>query len=942
MLTSVSALAVPAAASGSAATPASTLPQSPGSLLGGPSVPLSSTALPVVGPASQRTAAPSTSTPASLDVPVAARILVRFTDSATAAQRATVVASVGGFVDQEIAALGLVRIAIPADGSDSYGEGPAIAAFVAKQAGVASAEFDSTVRVEFTPNDPYYATDPYVQLGLWGIRKAQVDKAWDVVRSSPIKIAVIDTGVDPGHPDLVGALLPGRSFLTNLTTGCARVENDDNSHGTHVTGIIAANANNGVGIAGVAFGAKVLPIKALDCDGSGLLSDVAQAIVYATDQGARIMSISLGSGSDTTTLRSAVQYATARNVLVVVAAGNCGTGEPLNPRCSSLNEVSFPAGYTDALAVSATDVDDTRAPFSTQGTYVDLSAPGRRIVSTVPTYGTKVGTLNYAAFSGTSQAAPFVAGIAALVWSRDPSLTAAQVRARLLSSADDLGATGTDDTFGAGRVNALRAVSFTAGGGYGASYGLGDIPRSAIAGGTAAASVLLLNASTFTWRATGPDAVRLTYTWVDQAGTTALSGAPIALPTDVAPGTALAVPFTLSAPAAGGAYTLRVDLLHEGIGLFSTRGVPAAQTTMTVGGRPRYAATYSTAASAAAATATLGVPATLEVTLVNTGTFAWPATGATPVRLSYHWLDAGGRVVVWEGQRTVLPREILPGASVTVPLAYAPPLTVGTYTLRIELVHEGVAWFSDLGVAPRDVTIPVGSGFAATYSVSAPPALLVGGRLLVPVTVRNTGTLTWRPTGPNPIRLAAHVADAAGNTVRWDGERTAFASDVAPGASVTTNLIVAAPLEPGTYRVRTDLVQEGVAWFSGSGVATGDTFVLVLSDFRATLPTGPLAISRVSPLVPVSVTNSSAATWTSGGAAPVALSSHWLDAAGRVLVWDGPRAPLPKAIAPGETVVVPVPLGTVPAGAVHLVIDMVADGLRWFGAGIARPVTITP
>ena len=848
-------------------------------------------------------------------------------------------------MDQEIPALGLVRIAIPAGGSDSYGEGPAIAAFVAKQPGVASAEFDSTVRVEFTPNDQYYGNDPYVQLGQWGLRKVQVDRAWDVVRSSPITIAVIDTGVDPGHPDLVGALLPGRSFLTTLTTGCARVENDDNSHGTHVSGIIAANANNGVGIAGVAFGAKILPLKALDCDGAGVLSDVAQAIVYATDQGARIVSISLGSGSDSSTLRSALQYATARNVLVVVAAGNCGASTPLNPRCGSVDEVSFPAAYTEALAVSATDVDDTRAAFSTQGSYVDVSAPGRRIVSTVPTYATKGGTLNYAEFSGTSQATPFVAGIAALVWTRDPSLTAAQVRERLLSTADDLGAAGRDDTFGAGRVNALRAVSFTPGGGYGASYGLGDIPRSAIAGTTTATSVLLTNTSTFTWRASGSDAVRLTYTWVDQAGATVLSGVPVPLAADVPPGATVSVPFTLAAPAAQGSYTLRVDLLLEGVGLFSTRGVPAAQTTVTVGGRPRYAVTYSTAtpAAAAAATATLGVPATLEVTLMNQGLFPWPAAGPTPVRLSYHWIDAAGRAVVWDGQRTLLPRDVMPGGdSVTVQLAYTPPATAGTYRLRIDLVQEGVSWFSDLGSPPRDVVIPVASGYAATYAVSVPPPVLVGGRLAVPVTVRNTGTLTWRPSGANPIRLAAHIADAAGNAVRWDGERTIFAADVAPGASVTTMLVIAAPLTSGTYRVRADLVQEGVAWFSGSGVATGDTFVLVLSDFHATLPTGPLSVSRASPQVAVSVTNSSFATWTTGGAASVALSSHWLDSSGRVLVWDGPRAPLPKAVAPGETVTLTLPVGPVPTGVAQLVIDVVADGLRWFGAGTARPVTLTP
>ena len=908
-------------------------------MLGGSSASLSSTPSAVVPSASQGTSAPSTSTLASLDLPVAARIIVRFSESSSAAERAAVVAGVGGYLDQEIPALGLVRIAIPADASDSYGQGRSIAEFVARRPGVASAELDATVRVEFTPNDQLYATDPYVQMGQWGIRKAQVDRAWDIARSAPMTIAVIDTGVDPGHPDLAGALLPGRAFLTGLSTGCARVTNDDNSHGTHVTGIIAANANNGVGIAGVAFGSKILPLKALDCEGSGLLSDVAQAIVYATDQGARIVSISLGSGSDSTTLRSALQYATSRNVLVVVAAGNCGSNAPLNPRCGSLNEVSYPAAYMEALAVAATDFDDTRATFSTSGTYVDVSAPGRRIVSTTPTYGTKVGTLNYAAFSGTSQATPFVAGLAALIWTRDPSLTAQQVRDRIVSTADDLGVAGTDEVFGSGRVNALRAVTPAAAGGYGAAYGLAGIPRSVVAGATTPATVLVTNTSSFTWRATGAGAVRLTYAWVDGAGATVLPGVPVALALDVLPGATVSVPLALTAPPQQGTFTLRVDLLQEGTGTFSSRGVAVGQATVTVG-RGTYGATYAPPASATAAT--VGVPGTLEVRLTNTGTVAWPATGPTPVRLSYHWLNAAGVVVVWDGQRTVLPRDVAPGDTVTVGLAYAPPLVTGAHTLRIDLVHEGVSWFSGLGVTPRDVVIPVGNGYAATYAVSVPPSVLPGGRLRVPITVRNTGTLTWRPTGANPVRLAAHLADAQGNTVLWDGERTAFTADVPPGGSVTTELIVRAPLASGAYRVRADLVQEGIAWFSTSGVATGDTFLAVLADFRATLPTGPLTVSRAAPLVSVNVTNTSAATWTTGGAVAVALSSHWLDSAGRVLVWDGPRALLPRAVAPGESVVVSVPLGAVPPGAAQLVIDVVADGLRWFGAGTARPVTLTP
>jgi hypothetical protein len=236
----------------------------------------------------------------------------------------------------------------------------------------------------------------------------------------------------------------------------------------------------------------------------------------------------------------------------------------------------------------------------------------------------------------------------------------------------------------------------------------------------------------------------------------------------------------------------------------------------------------------------------------------------------------------------------------------------------------------------------VSSALAASYLVSTPPAVLPGGRLVVPVTVRNDGAVPWRAAGATPVRLAAHLSDLSFKSVLWDGARTILAADVAPGESVTTTVTLSAPLAGGSYRVGVDLVQEGVAWFSGLGSPTGDTFLTVAPDFRASLPSGPVTVSPAAPLVPVTVTNSSSATWTAGGAAPVALSSHWLDAGGRVLVWDGPRAPLPHAVGPGESATVSVPVGAPPAGATHLVIDVVADGLRWFGSGAARPVTLVP
>jgi len=138
------------------------------------------------------------------------------------------------------------------------------------------------------------------------------------------------------------------------------------------------------------------------------------------------------------------------------------------------------------------------------------------------------------------------------------------------------------------------------------------------------------------------------------------------------------------------------------------------------------------------------------------------------------------------------------------------------------------------------------------------------------------------------------------------------------------------------------LVREGVAWFSGLGVAPGEVDLLVSADYRAELPTGPLAVSAADPAVEVLVKNLGVATWTVAIASPIALSAHWHDAAGNVLVWDGPRTPLAAPVAPGGAITVKVALGPVPEGAASVTIDLVSEGLRWFGAGLPRPVTLGP
>ncbi|MDP9245220.1 MAG: S8 family serine peptidase, partial [Chloroflexota bacterium] len=409
------------------------------------------------------------------------RLLVRFAATASSADRERAIASVGGTVDRVLADIGVTRIAVP-NGATEDASG-LTALRLSRDAAVVSVEPDSSGSVQFAPNDAYWLSDPSFGVGQWGLRAASVDKAWDFVRGSPlITVAVIDTGIDANHPDLLGVALPGVTFVSSPDPSCTPGSSiDDNGHGTHVAGVIAANANNGPGIAGVAFGVRILPVKALDCTGAGLLSDVASGVIWATDHGARIINISLGSNAGQATLQDAIRYAVARNVLVVAAAGNCGV---VSTRCGSLNEPQFPGAFPEVLAVAATDQADGHAAFSNVNGYVDISAPGVRIWSTTPTYPTTLSRANpsttvYAAFSGTSQAAPLVAGIAALLLSSQPSLTGQQLTDRLRATADDQGAIGVDDVFGMGRANALRAVTLNAPARYGATYDISALPKSA-------------------------------------------------------------------------------------------------------------------------------------------------------------------------------------------------------------------------------------------------------------------------------------------------------------------------------------------------------------------------------------------------------------------------------------------------------------------------------
>lgn len=303
----------------------------------------------------------------------------------------------------------------------------ALLAAMEKSGLFALAEPDYVATINWTPNDPSFGSQ-------WGPKKVSAQTAWDVTKgSSSVIIAVVDTGVDLDHPDLASKVLTGNDwdFVNNDSTA-----QDDNGHGTHVAGIAAAATNNATGIAGMCPNCMILPVKVLNAAGSGSYSAIANGVRYAADQGAKVINLSLGGTAGDTTLKSAIDYANGKGVLVACAAGNTGN-----------TTINYPAYYTSCVAVASTDSNDNRSSFSTYGSWVDTSAPGTSIYAT---YWNNT----YATLNGTSMATPHVAGLAGLLFSQ--GRTQAAVKTRLTSSTytDAINTTSIPR-----RINAYKAVS---------------------------------------------------------------------------------------------------------------------------------------------------------------------------------------------------------------------------------------------------------------------------------------------------------------------------------------------------------------------------------------------------------------------------------------------------------------------------------------------------
>lgn len=323
---------------------------------------------------------------------------------------------------------------------------------------VAYAEPDYTVHLLGQPDpvQPALAADPLAPLQSpddslysqqWHHATIDSATAWDYSVGQDTTVAIIDTGVNCQHTDLKNDCVPGYDFVNGDTD-----PEDDHGHGTHVAGIAAGVTNNSRGIAATGWSTKIMPLKGLNAAGNGSHAGLASAIVWAVEHDADVINMSLGGYYTSRTLSDAVDYAIGSGVSLVAAAANDNVSNP-----------TYPASYSGVLGISATTQSDSRASFSNYGDYIDLSAPGVGILSTVASGG-------YQAWSGTSMASPVVAGVVALLRAQSPDRSPAVIENLLEETAVDLGSPGWDPLFGWGRIDAGEALKA------GAQQGPGQTP----------------------------------------------------------------------------------------------------------------------------------------------------------------------------------------------------------------------------------------------------------------------------------------------------------------------------------------------------------------------------------------------------------------------------------------------------------------------------------
>ena len=357
-------------------------------------------------------------------------VVVKFQDYVTPTMIDQIVVSRGARVYRYIASLNVYVLR-----TKRY-EAVTVVNTLRQDPAVAWAELNYEANAVLTPSDPDYG-DP---TKVYAPQIINAATAWDYTTGAgDVIVAVVDSGVSLNHPEFAGRLLPGYDFVNNDND-----PSDDQGHGTHVAGIVAAAMNNDQGTTGIAPNVLILPVKVLDVNNLGYWANIAAGITYAVDNDAQVINLSLGGATTSQVLREAVLYAAANGVFVAAAAGNNGVSTPF-----------YPAYYDETMAVAASDAQDARWALSNYGSWVDIAAPGSTIWST---YWISANPNGYQFMSGTSMAAPHVAGLAALLLSSRPQLASTDMRAIIQQTAADRGDPGRDIYYGWGRINAGAAL----------------------------------------------------------------------------------------------------------------------------------------------------------------------------------------------------------------------------------------------------------------------------------------------------------------------------------------------------------------------------------------------------------------------------------------------------------------------------------------------------
>lgn len=671
--------------------------------------------------------------------------------------------------------------------------------------------------VQAVAQDPYFSQQ-------WYLGRLQVPSAWDITTGGNQTIAVIDTGINANHPDLLGRIwvnsdeIPanGRDDDNNGyiddVNGFNFVGNnsdltDGHGHGTGISSIIAANTNNGSGIAGINRQAKIMVAKALDTAGGGEYANVIRATRYAVDNGASIINMSFGAAAHDPSLEEVISYANSRNVIIVAASGNAGR-----------QEVYYPAAYPSVIAVGSITRNDSQSTFSNTGSQLDVVAPGEGILMAGNSGG-------YVEAAGSSFSSAQVTGVISLLLSVAPGQTPSQVMGLLRTTSSRIGGTVPSPQFGYGVPNAQALVNRPKAN-LNAQFTFS--PGSVVANGVDAVNV------TASLTANGQPQPNTPLSLQVSGSGNIINGQPSSTLSSLVTNSQGQVNFQLSSVVAE----------SKTLSLTSSSGtVTSTSSTLSFRAplRPLYQMQWI--GQSPYPTVQPGQQAQLTLDVKNTGNIAWHAnpnqsSDNAQMRLgtdrrmdrqsifynSSQWIS-GNRVGL------MTPSIVKPGEIGRFIFTIQAPLAVGTHKEYFRPVIERVAWLNDLGIY---WAISVGSSMAGgnlgdpsgyqaqVVSQSSNINLSRGSAGTVTVELRNTGTTTWSPTGTGnglgQVKLGtANLQDRLSKffAPSWISANRVSGTgvQVPPGQTFKLTFAVVAPLTPGTYTETFQLVSEHVAWF---------------------------------------------------------------------------------------------------------------------------------